>query len=147
MLWAASYPGAVHEGHGRASFYIDDGATGEQFEALSRIMTGKAGGGPFEIYVSTLDSYQEPRRARIVFQAKGIRSSVKAQGIGEAVLEPIRNPVTGKIHHAVIELPMGFEASRMDQASLKKGSIDDGHIKFNLAGTYGSISKALWKGP
>ncbi len=147
MLWAASYPGAVHEGHGRASFYIDDRATDEQFEALSKIITGEAGGGPFEIYASTLESFQEPRRARITFQAKGIRSKVKADGIAEAQLEPIRNPVTGQVHRAVIELPLGFEASRMDQASLRKGSIDDGYIKFDQSGTYGSISKTLWKGP
>lgn len=147
MLWAASYPGAVHEGNGRASFYIDDRATDEQFEALSKIMTGEAGGGPFEIYASTLESFQAPRRARITFQAKGIRSEVNADGIAEAQLEPIRNPVTGEIHRAVIELPLGFEASRMDQASLSKGSIDDGYIKFDQSGTYGSISKALWKGP
>ena len=34
--------------------------------------------------------------------------------------ETIRNPVTGKIHRAVIELPEGVEAIRMDQASTKK---------------------------
>ena len=147
MLFALSYPGAVHEGHGRGSFYIDDRATDEQFEALSGIMTGRSGGGPFEVYASTLESFQEPRKARIVFQAKGIRSKVRAHGIGEAQLEPIRNPVTGEIHRAVLELPMGFEASRMDQASLKKGSIDDGYMKFDQSGSYGSISKALWRGP
>jgi hypothetical protein len=40
--------------------------------------------------------------------------------IVDAWLEPIRNPVTGKIHRAVIELPEGVEAIRMDQASTKK---------------------------
>ena len=147
LLWAASYPGAVHEGHGKASFYIDENATDDQFEALSKIMTGEAGGGPFEIYAATLDDFQEPRRARIIFQAKGIRSNVRAYGIAEAQLEPIRNPVTGEVHRAVIELPSGFEASRMDQASLRNGSMDDGYIKFKQSGTYGSISKAVWKGP
>jgi hypothetical protein len=147
MLWAASYPGAVHEGHGKASFYIDDRTTEEQFVALSRIMTGEAGGGPFEVYASTLESYQGPRRARIVFQARGIRSLVRADGIAEAVLEPIRNPVTGKIHRAAIELPTGFEARRMEQASLKRGSIDDRYLKFDQSETYGSISEACWKGP
>ena len=137
----------MHEGHGKASFYIDDRATDEQFVALSRIVTGEAGGGPFAIYASTLESFQEPRKAKIVFQEKGIRSKVRAHGIAEAQLEPIRNPVTGEIHRAVIELPMGFEAGRMDQASLKKGSIDDGYLKFDQAGTYGSISKAHWNGP
>jgi hypothetical protein len=34
--------------------------------------------------------------------------------IVEARLEPIRNPVTGKVHRAIIEIPEGFESSRMD---------------------------------
>jgi hypothetical protein len=29
--------------------------------------------------------------------------------IAEAWLEPIRNPVTGQIHRAIIEIPGGFE--------------------------------------
>lgn len=146
LLFALSYPGAVHEGHGKGSYFIDDRATDEQFEALSRILKGEAGG-LFEIFASTLDDFREPRRARITFEVKGIRSKVIAEGIAEAQLEPIRNPVSGKIHRAVIELPAGFEANRMDQASLKKGFIDDGFIKYKQSGTYGSISKAKWKGP
>jgi len=146
LLFALSYPGAVHEGHGKGSYFIDDRATDDQFEALSRIMKGEAGG-LFGVFASTLDDFREPRRARITFEAKGIRSRVKADGLAEAQLEPIRNPVTGKIHRALIELPAGFEANRMDQASLKKGLIDDGFIKYIQSGTYGSISKADWKGP
>jgi hypothetical protein len=40
--------------------------------------------------------------------------------IVDAWLEPIRNPVTGKIHRAIIELSEGVEATRMDQASTQK---------------------------
>lgn len=147
LLFALQYPNAVHLGHGKATYYIDDRATEEQFEALSKIMTGVAGGGPFEFYSATLDGFQEPQRAKIRFSGKGVRSSIRAEGIAEAILEPMRNPVTGKIHRAVIELPSGVEANRMDQASLKKGFIDDGYLRFASAGTYGSISEAVWKGP
>ena len=147
LLFALKYPGAVHEGHGKASYYIDERATDEQFEALSKIMTGEAGGGPFEFYSKTIDDFQSPRRAKIIFSGKGIRSKIIAKGVAEAQLEPMRNPVTGEIHRAVIELPGGVEANRMDQASLKKGFIDDGYIKFESSGTYGSISEAVWIGP
>ena len=67
--------------------------------------------------------------------------------IAEAWLEPIRNPVTGKVHRAIIELPEGFESSRMDQTSIKTLVANDGNLKFQYEGTYGSFSENTWKGP
>lgn len=147
MAMAASWPGAIHEGHGRGAFYVDDRATSEQYDALSKIMTGEAGGGPFEIYASTMDNVQKPRRARITFTPKGLTSKAKVDDIIEAQLEPMRNPVTGDVHRAIIELPTGFEANRMELASLKKLVVDDGKLSFKYSGTYGSIQETLWKGP
>jgi hypothetical protein len=176
MALIASWPGPIHEGHGKASFYIDNRTDGEQFEALSNIITGKAGGGPFALYASTIEEFQEPKRAIVKFQTKDIRSHVVVFGgrgenddrkkrttrrggggggekqskdniIAEAWLEPIRNPVTGRVHRAIIEIPEGFESNRMDQASMKKLVADDGYLSFRYEGTYGSFSENVWKGP
>ena len=146
MVFIGSWPGAIHEGSGKASFYIDDRADDYQFGALSKIITGEAGGGPFEVYKSTIDNMQEPRRARITFQAKGLRSRVKVGDIAEAWLEPIRNPVTGKVHRAIIELPEGFEATRMEMSSTKTIVVNDGFLDFKYSGTYGSFQEVNWKG-
>jgi hypothetical protein len=67
--------------------------------------------------------------------------------IAEAWLEPIRNPVTGKVHRAIIEIPEGFESSRMDQVSMKILVANDGYLIFRYEGTYGSFSENTWKGP
>ena len=170
MALIASWPGPIHEGHGKASYYIDNRADEKQFEALSNIITGKAGGGPFAVYASTIEGFQEPRRASVKFQTKDIRSRVVVvafAGIGgnkekrrrteqstkedtiaaEAWLEPIRNPVTGKVHRAIIEIPEAFESSRMEQASIKKLVANDGYLNFQYQGTYGSFSENVWKGP
>ena len=168
MALIASWPGPIHEGHGKASYYIDNRADEKQFEALSNIITGKAGGGPFAVYASTIEEFQEPKRASVKFQTKDIRSHVavfaaeirgghkqkrrgqpptKEDTIAEAWLEPIRNPVTGKVHRAIIEIPEGFESSRMDQASIKKLVANDGYLDFRYEGTYGSFSENVWKGP
>ena len=149
MAWTASFPGPVHEGHGKAAYYIDKRADNVQFKALSEIMIGRAGGGPFAVYASVINEYEEPRRASITFQANGIKSHVKVDNnIAEAWLEPIRNPVTGQVHRAIIEIPGGFEASRMDQASMKKLVANHGNkFNFQYTGTYGSFSEARWKGP
>lgn len=147
MAWIGSWPGPVHEGHGKISCYIDECASDDQFEALSKIITGDAGGGPFAIYGSMADTIQKPRRAKITFQAKGLNSRVKVGDIAEAWLEPIRNPVTGKIHRAIIELPGGFEAIRMDMSSTKTIVANDGFLDFKYSGTYGSFQQVTWKWP
>ncbi|HKU48917.1 MAG TPA: DUF1326 domain-containing protein [Nitrososphaera sp.] len=147
MAFIGSWPGPIHEGGGRASFYIDERASDEQFDALAKIITGEAGGGPFEVYRSVMDSFQEPRRAKIVFESRGLNSRIKIGDLAESWLEPIRNPVTGKVHRAVIELPSGFEASRMDQSSTRTVVSADGYLDFRYAGTYGSFQKTRWKGP
>jgi hypothetical protein len=163
MALIASWPGPIHEGHGKASYYIDNRADEKQFEALSNIITGKAGGGPFVVYASTIEEFQEPKRASVKFQTKNIRSRVAVFAAGvkghkkrreqskdtiaEAWLEPIRNPVTGKVHRAIIEIPEGFESSRMDQTSIKKIIANDGYLNFQYEGTYGSFSENVWKAP
>lgn len=147
IAFIGSWPGAIHEGHGKASFYIDERADDDQFEALSKIITGEAGGGPFEVYRSTFEKMQQPRRARITFQANGLESRVSVTGIAEAWLEPIRNPITGRIHRAILELPAGFETARMDMSSTKKVFADDGFLDFGYSGTYGSFQKVNWRGP
>jgi hypothetical protein len=153
MALIASWPGPLHEGRGKASYYIDNRADERQFEALSNIITGRAQGGPFAVYASIIEEIQEPKKASVKFQTKDIRSRVSVRGeqsknvIAEAWLEPIRNPVTGKAHRAIIEIPEGFESTRMDQASMKTLVANDGYLSFRYEGTYGSFSENTWKGP
>jgi hypothetical protein len=165
MALIASWPGPIHEGHGRASFFIDNRAKENQYEALSNIITGRAGGGPFEVYASTIEILEEPKRASIKFQTKNLNSRVSVfenkeekkqrkrrsgqlqDAIAEAWLEPIRNPVTGKVHRAIIETPEAFESSRMEQASTKMLVASDESLNFRYEGTYGSFSENTWKGP
>jgi hypothetical protein len=147
LVWIGLYPGAIHEGHGKASMYIDNRASEEQFHVLSKIITGKAKGSAFDVYSATLDHFEEPKRAKITFRFNGLRSQVKAEGICESQLEPIRNPVTGKAHRVFLEFPLGgFESARMDMASSKMLVANDGYFDFKYEDTYGSIQKISWKG-
>jgi hypothetical protein len=146
FIFVASWPGAIHEGHGKASVYIDEKATEAQFNELSKIVTGKAKGSAFDVYGKTLDHFREPRRVKMSFHSNGIRSKIKAEGVGQAQLEPIKNPVTGKIHLVAILQPKGFEASRLDMASSKLLVANDGLLSFKHEGTYGGVQKVSWKG-
>jgi hypothetical protein len=67
--------------------------------------------------------------------------------IAETWLEPIRNPVTGKAHRAIIEIPEGFESSRMDQASMKALVANDGYLNFDMKGHMVVFQKILGKDP
>jgi hypothetical protein len=150
MAFVGSWPGPIHEGHGKACYYIDSRCDDRQFEALSNIITGRVGdGGPFSLYASIIEKFEEPKRARIRFQARGIRSNMTVRAgqddLIEASLEPITNPVTGKSHRAIIELPEGVEATRMDQASTKGLIVTGGLLNFRYEGTYGSFSENYWK--
>ena len=158
IAYIGSWPGPLHEGHGKMTYYIDYRANDRQFDALSKIITGKADDrGPFALYASITEEYEEPKKAHIRFEARGIRSHMTIDSgvngddnndiIVDAWLEPIRNPVTGKAHRAIIELPEGVEATRMDQASTKKFVVNDPLFKFRYEGTYGSFSENTWKGP
>ena len=44
MALIASWPGPLHEGHGKTSYYIDNRADEKQYEAFSNIITGRADG-------------------------------------------------------------------------------------------------------
>jgi hypothetical protein len=146
FVFVASWPGAIHEGHGKASVYIDDKATDTQFDEISKIVMGKAKGSPFEVYDMTLDDFRQPVLAKMTFLSSGIKSRIKVEGIGEVQLEPITNPVTGKIHQVAILQPKGFEAERLDMASSKLLVANDGLISFKYEGTYGGVQKVSWKG-
>jgi hypothetical protein len=41
-----------------------------QLKALSEIITGRAGRGPFSVYASVIDEYVEPKKAHITFQGR-----------------------------------------------------------------------------
>lgn len=146
FIFVTSWPGAIHKGHGKASVYIEDRASFEQFDALSKIVTGQAKGSAFDVYGRTLDLFRQPKRAEMSFYANGIKSRVKAEGIGEVQLEPIKNPVTRQTHQVAIFQPKGFEASRSDTGSSKLLVAKDGLLDFRYEGTYGGVQKISWKG-
>ena len=111
------------------------------------IVTGRGQRPAFDVYRTTLDHFEEPKLAKMTFQLNGIRSQIKAEGVGESQLEPIKNPVTGEAHRVSIVLPAGgFESARMDMASSRMLVVNDGYFEFKYEGTYGSIRKISWKG-
>jgi hypothetical protein len=109
-----SWPGPIHEGHGKAQIIIDERADTAQRDALLRILSGQdsePGATVFSVFASTLEHVYEPlfKPIDISIDVDARKGSVRVDGFVEIAGAPILNPVTGKEHRARIDLPEGFE--------------------------------------
>lgn len=134
------WPKAIHEGNGTAAVFVDEKATAAQRDALLQIASGKAGGLPFEIIVTTFSKVLDPQFVPFHFHFNGRSSSVKAGEAMDIVLEPIKNPVTGepesvRVHHAT-----GFIFKEAECASSSKMDVNAGELKFSWPNKSGFVT-------
>lgn len=142
------WPGAIHEGGGTAAYYIDESGTPEQREALLKIVSGEAGGMPFEVFASTFSKVLEPRFVKIDFKFAGKDSEATVGGLTKICFEPIRNPVTKAESLAKVLLPQGFVFQEGEQYSLKEYWVKDGEeLDFAYPGKCAELAKVRWEGP
>ena len=95
VAWA--WPNAIHDGNGTAAFFITDRASPEQREALTQIVTGRAGGkGPFAVFAGTYTTVHEPRFVPVEIVVDGENSRFRVPGILDVALQGFTDPVTGE---------------------------------------------------
>jgi hypothetical protein len=102
----ADWPGAIHDGGGKAVAYYDERADERQREALENLLRGGEGG-PWGIFISTYELLAV-LPAEIMFDASAEHSGYKIGDYSELRMEPIRNPVTGNEVRASVVLPSGL---------------------------------------
>lgn len=117
-----AWPKAIHEGNGEAQPVIDVRADAAQREALLKIMSGEEtepGATIFNVFAATYAKVHPPLFKRIVFEADltGRTGRIDIEELAEAIVEPIRNPVTGSESRARLVLPAGFEFQEAEFAS------------------------------
>lgn len=137
------WPGAIHEGGGKAYMIIDERADDAQRNALLTILSGgetEPGATVWNVFASTLEQVFDP-----VFKAIELDIDVEARlgrmsvdGLIEGKGEPIRNPVTGAIHRARIELPNGFEYNLAEMGSATSNST--GPVKMSFKDSYAQFA-------
>src|SRR5262245_34727471 len=71
----AMYPKAIHEGNGRVALFVDTGAAPEQVHAIGTILSGQAGGMPWEALAGTFGSFKGPVVKPIQMTVNGTKSS------------------------------------------------------------------------
>lgn len=117
-----AWPQAIHKGDGHAQPVVDIRADAAQREALLKIMSGEEtepGATIFNVFASTYSKVYEPlfRAFRVEVDIEARTAQVEIDGLFEARVTPIRNPVTGEAVRAQIVLPAGFEYERAEAAS------------------------------
>ncbi len=140
--FTVAWPGPIHMGHGEIQPIVDVRATPAQREALLKIITGKdtdPGATFFNVFVSMCDKVHEPMFKPIEFASdmQSCEGHVKVPGVFDMKTEAMRNPVTGKAHHARISLRGGFEFSEAEFAS---GTVkSEAPIALDSSGSYAHL--------
>lgn len=132
------WPGPLHEGGGIAQAIVEEGADDAQRDAILKILSGEEQEPTtmFNIIGATIaeemDTLFVPIDMQWNMEARSGRIDIP--GVAQGTFEPIKNPVTGADHHAMIRLYSGFEFHDAEMSSgTAKGT---GDIKFDFAGRY-----------
>lgn len=139
----ADWPGAIHEGGGRAVCYVDERADETQRAALGRVLRGEAGG-PWGIFINTYELVgPEPARFEIELARHDTRLSIGDDV--ELELSTIRNPVTGAEAHPEVILPEGLVLKRGSLAASKVFRVRS-DVSYDHSGRYAAFGRFDYAG-
>jgi hypothetical protein len=132
------WPGAIHEGGGRAASYIDERASSAQRAALSQIVRGELGG-PWGLFIKTYDlAPAVTARFDVHLAQHGSRAAIG--DLVELELQPIRNPVTQAEVHPEMILPEGLVVKRGSLAASTVFRVK-GDIGYDHSGQYAAFGR------
>jgi hypothetical protein len=148
VIYAASWPKAIHEGNGTLQLFITKNANEKQRQAIVEIFTGKAKGeGPFAIFGGTLKYILDPQYVDIISNIDGRKSSFSVPGIIDVQVENFVNPVTGEEQDTKIQLPKGFIFKLADAAKTKVMRILTPNLNFDDSGKNAYYCVVEFRGP
>lgn len=140
-----AWPKAIHEGNGEAQPIVDAHANAAQRDAILKIMSGEEtepGATIFNVFATTYAKVHSPLFEPITIEADFHRRTARiaVDGIVDARLEPMRNPVTGSPSYARIVLPDGFEYEQAECASSTVRTLQ-APIALQWQGRYGHLAR------
>ena len=134
----AKWPGAIHEGGGRATSYIDDRADAAQHAALARVVQGELGG-PWGLFIRTYD-LAPPVMARFDVTVAQYESRARIGDAVELALQTVRNPVTQAEVHPEAILPEGLVVKRCALGASTVFRLND-DLAFDHSGQYAAFGR------
>jgi hypothetical protein len=142
---AMMYPKAIHEGNGKVAVFIDEKVSDKQADAITMILSGQAGGMPFEALAGTIAVLEGPVRKSIEMKVNGTRSNAKISGVLEIRQTPIRDAVSGQEKEVQIVYPKGgFFWDTGNIATTDVLEANYGPVKFRHGGGFASYAVASW---
>jgi hypothetical protein len=140
VAWALWWPGPIHERGGHGHAYADC-ETDDQFDALRRMWRGEEGYGLFEIFNSTFDVPSAVDRAEVKLTVDGRNSRFSVEGVGEAVMTPLRSPVGDDENHVRIVKEGGFIWRDGEIAQSERLHVDLPEMKYDVSGRHAVFSR------
>lgn len=148
VIFAGSWPKAIHEGNGTSQLFISKHATEAQRDSIVKIFSGQAkGSGPFAIFAGTLKYNLEPQFVDIRKKLDGKKSSFSVPGVVDVEVESFKNPVTGEEQDTKIHLPKGFIWTLADACKSRIMKVSTPNLNFDDSGKSAFYSKVEYKGP
>jgi hypothetical protein len=139
------YPGAIHQGNGDVAVFIDERATPAQADAIAMILSGRAGGMPFEALAGTVGSLAGPVLAPIEMTVNRTKSGFRIPGVLELTMTPIRDAVSGNEKDVQIVYPNGgFFWNVGNIATSAAMSCEYGLLRFQHPGGFASYATPTW---
>jgi hypothetical protein len=133
----AKWPGAIHEGNGKAALLIDERATAAQRAAIEVILGGTVGG-PWGILGWTWPKVHGPYAAAYTLTFDGVNTRLKCGDDVEVECGPIRNPVNHAEAHPGVVLPEGIICKRADLGTTTKFRVARG-VEYDHSGKYMAV--------
>ena len=144
-VFAGKWPGAIHEGHGQGVLFIDESASPDQVQGLTTILSGQAGGLPWEIFATTIERFEGPILKKIEMNVDGRRSSFRIPGIVDVNMTPLTNPVTGEESEVHVVYPKGgLVWNDGDVTTTSRMQITHGDMNFQYPGKWAVYAVAEW---
>jgi hypothetical protein len=137
---AGHSPGPLHLGNVTWQPIIEQRADAEQRTAILELLSGREGG-PWRIFASVASKIFDPIFARMSVKIDGLKSRARAANVVDIQLEPIRNPVTGKIEELRLVKPTGFTSKWADLGRTRKMTVAAPELSYDHSGQYAEFSE------
>jgi hypothetical protein len=142
---AAKYPKAIHEGNGHVVLFVDEKASQEQVDAFTTILSGKAGGMPWEALAGTIGRFDGPIRRPIEMTVAGERSQVRIPGAIELQLTPFKDVISGQEKEVHIVYPKGgFFWNDAKVATTVAMRAEHGDLRLEWPRRYAAAAETNW---
>lgn len=142
VVVAGEWPGNFFGGNGTLRVYVDEAASSDQRRELEGIFSGNQGGPLAALWEAVMTKRLPARTERIQIQW-GDRPSVTVGSIGEAMLQPIKDPTGQPTKVSGAAAQAGFQFDSMDLASSKGSRWSDPDMRA-WEGDSGTLHQFNW---